>query len=72
MFSQGLLQIWICETLALMQYPHDINKFCKNLVAIYIMYTLHERQSFAHSDLKETLTCLDNVHCDLAIVFCPE
>ena len=72
MFSQGLLQICIYETLALMQYPHDINKFCKNLVAIYITYTLHERQSFAHSDLKKTLTCLDNVHCDLAIVFCPE
>ena len=64
MFSQGLLQIWICETLALMQYPQDIKKFWKNLVAIYIMQTLHEHQSFAHSDLKETLTCLDNVHCE--------
>ena len=55
-FSQGLHQIWMCKTLVLMQYPHDMNKFCKNLVAIYIMQTLHERQSFAHLDLMESLT----------------
>ena len=54
----------MCESLALMHSLHDVNKFCKNLVPIYIMQRMHERQIFAHSYQKENQTCLNNVHCE--------
>ena len=52
-----------------MQCLHDINSHQIFAKFIHIMRILHEHQSFAHPDLKESLTCLNNIHCVSGVLF---